>query len=68
MHTLLSLTDTQLAVLTGLAGLGIAVMQGDEARAQEFGRNLSNPAVEAVAKEVVDILSTAMQDEGGADE
>lgn len=66
MGTTLTFNDTQLAVLAGLVGLGIAVMQGDEARAQEFGRNLSSPAVEAVAQDVMQLLATAMR--GGGDE
>jgi hypothetical protein len=59
-HTVVFST-AELAVCTGLVGLAIAVMQGDEAQAQEFGRNLSTPMVEEVAKGLVQRLNTAMQ-------
>jgi hypothetical protein len=58
-HTL-SLNTAELAVCTGLVGLAIAVMQRNEAQAQEFGRNLSTPMVEEVARSVVARLSAAM--------
>lgn len=44
------------AVLSGLAGLGVAVMQNDQAAAQGFADMLSAPEVEPVAKEVIDMM------------
>lgn len=45
------------AVLSGLAGLGVAVMQNDKESAQGFAAMLSAPEVEAMAKETMDMLS-----------
>lgn len=45
------------AVLSGLAGLGVAVMQNDKESAQGFATMLSAPEVEAMAKETMDMLS-----------
>lgn len=44
------------AVLSGLAGLGVSVMQNDKAAAQGFADMLSAPEVEPVAKEVIDMM------------
>lgn len=60
-HTV-ALSTHELAVCTGLVGLAIAVMQGDEAQAKDFGRNLSNPMVAEVAKGLVERLNAAMQE------
>jgi hypothetical protein len=59
-HTL-TLSTAELAVCTGLVGLAIAVMQGDDGQAAEFARNLSTPMVEEVAKSVVTRLDAAMR-------
>ena len=45
------------AVLSGLAGLGVAVMQNDKDAAQGFATMLSAPEIEPVAKEVMDMMS-----------
>jgi hypothetical protein len=60
-HTL-TLSTAELAVCTGLVGLAIAVMQGEDVQAAEFARNLSTPMVEEVAKSVVTRLNAAMQE------
>jgi hypothetical protein len=49
------------AVLSGLAGLGVAVMQNDQPAAQGFATMLSAPEIEPVAKEVIEMLSEISQ-------
>ena len=50
------------AVLSGLAGLGVAVMQNDKTAAQGFADMLSQPEVEPVAKELIDLLQSISRD------
>ena len=56
----LTLTVPELAVTAGLVGLGVALMQGDEERGMELAKELSNPAVEGLARSVVEKLSVLM--------
>lgn len=56
----IELTVPELAITAGLVGLGVAVMQGDEARGMALAKELSNPAVEGLARSVVEKLSVLM--------
>ena len=50
------------AVLTGLTGLAVAVMQNDQEIAQGFATMLSDPEMEPVAKEIIDLLQSITRD------
>ena len=50
------------AVLSGLTGLGVAVMQNDQEAAQGFATMLSEPEMEPIAKEIIDLLQSISRD------
>tara|TARA_R110000822_G_scaffold49485_4_gene129643 strand:+ start:607 stop:858 length:252 start_codon:yes stop_codon:yes gene_type:complete len=58
----INLSPEMFAVLTGLTGLAIAVMQNDPEVAQGFATMLSDPEMEPVAKEIVDLLQSITRD------
>lgn len=55
-HITINLTPHMFAVLSGLAGLGVAVMQDSREAAQGYADLLSNPEVEPTAKEIMDLF------------
>jgi hypothetical protein len=61
-HITIQLAPHLFAVLSGLTGLGVAVMQNDQEAAQGFATMLSEPEVEPVAKEVIDLLQSISRD------
>ena len=61
-HITIHLAPHLFAVLSGLAGLGVAVMQDDREAAQGFADMLSQPEVEPMAKEVIDLLQSISRD------
>ncbi len=61
-HITINLAPHVFAVLSGLAGLGVAMMQNDQQSAQGFVEMLSQDGVEPVAKEVVDLLQSISRD------
>ena len=50
------------AVLSGLTGLGVAVMQDDKESAQGFATMLSDPEMEPIAKDLIDLLQSISRD------
>ena len=61
-HITINIAPHMFAVLSGLTGLGVAVMQNDQEAAQGFATMLSEPEVEPVAKEVIDLLQSISRD------
>lgn len=61
-HITMQLAPHLFAVLSGLAGLGVAVMQDDRDSAQGFADMLSQPEVEPMAKEIIDLLQSISRD------
>jgi hypothetical protein len=61
-HITVQLAPHMFAVLSGLAGLGVAVMQNDQESAQGFATMLSEPEVEPIAKEIIDLLQSISRD------
>ena len=61
-HITINLAPHMFAVLSGLTGLGVAVMQNDQEAAQGFATMLSEPEVEPVAKELIDLLQSISRD------
>lgn len=61
-HITINMAPQMFAVLSGLAGLGVAVMQDDRESAQGFADMLSAPEVEPIAKEVIDLLQSISRD------
>ena len=61
-YVTINLSPEMFAVLTGLTGLAIAVMQNDQEVAQGFATMLSDPEMEPVAKEIVDLLQSITRD------
>jgi len=61
-HITINMAPHMFAVLSGLAGLGVAVMQDDRDAAQGFADMLSQPEVEPIAKEVIDLLQSISRD------
>jgi hypothetical protein len=61
-YVTINLSPEMFAVLTGLTGLAIAVMQNDQEVAQGFATMLSDPDMEPVAKEIVDLLRSITRD------
>ena len=55
-HITINLAPHMFAVLSGLCGLGVAVMQDNRDAAQGYADMLSNPEVEPTAKEIMDLL------------
>ena len=50
------------AVLSALTGLGVAVMQNDQEAAQGFATMLSEPEMEPIAKDIIDLLQSISRD------
>ena len=61
-HITINLAPHMFAVLSGLTGLGVAVMQNDQEAAQGFATMLSEPEAEPVAKELIDLLQSISRD------
>jgi len=61
-YVTINLSPEMFAVLTGLVGLAIGVMQNDAEVAQGFATMLSDPEMEPVAKEIVDLLQSITRD------
>lgn len=61
-HMTIQLAPHMFAVMSGLCGLGVAVMQNDKEAAQGFAAILSEPEVESIAKEVCDLLRSISRD------
>ena len=61
-HITITMAPHMFAVLSGLAGLGVAVMQDDREAAQGFATMLSEPEVEPIAKEIIDLLQSISRD------
>ena len=59
-YVTINLSPEMFAVLTGLTGLAIAVMQDDPEVAQGFATMLSD--VEPLAKDIVDLLQSISRD------
>jgi len=58
----INLNVQMFAVLSGLTGLGVAVMQDDKESAQGFATMLSEPEMEPIAKEIIDLLQSISRD------
>ena len=58
----INLSPEMFAVLTGLTGLAVAVMQNDQEVAQGFATMLSDPDMEPLAKDIVDLLQSISRD------
>ena len=61
-YVTINLSPEMFAVLTGLTGLAVAVMQNDSEVAQGFATMLSDPEMEPVSKEIVDLLQSITRD------
>ena len=61
-HITIHLAPHLFAVLSGLTGLGVAVMQNDPEAAQGFATMLSEPECEPLAKEIIDLLQSISRD------
>jgi hypothetical protein len=61
-HITINMAPHMFAVLSGLAGLGVAVMQDDRDAAQGFADMLSQAEVEPIAKEIIDLLQSISRD------
>ena len=61
-YVTINLSPEMFAVLTGLTGLAIAVMQNDPEVAQGFATMLSDPEMEPVAKDIIDLLQSITRD------
>ena len=61
-HITINMAPHLFAVLSGLCGLGVAVMQDDKEAAQGFATMLSAPEVEPLAKELIDLLQSISRD------
>ena len=61
-YVTINLSPEMFAVLTGLTGLAVAVMQNDPEVAQGFATMLSDPEMETVAKEIIDLLQSITRD------
>jgi RsiW-degrading membrane proteinase PrsW (M82 family) len=56
----ITLSASEATILSGMFGLGIAVMQNDRDTAERFGQSLSSPVVEEVAQALMVKLSQAL--------
>ena len=61
-HITINMAPHMFAVLSGLTGLGVAVMQNDQEAAQGFATMLSEKEVEPIAKELIDLLQSISRD------
>jgi len=61
-YVTINLSPEMFAVLTGLTVLAIAVMQTDPEVAQGFATMLSDPEMEPVAKEIIELLQSITRD------
>jgi len=58
----INLNIQMFAVLSALTGLAVAVMQDDKESAQGFATMLSEPEMEPIAKEIIDLLQSISRD------
>ena len=58
----INLNIQMFAVLSALTGLAVAVMQDDKESAQGFATMLSEPEMEPIAKEIIDLLQSVSRD------
>ena len=61
-YVTINLSPEMFAVLTGLTGLAVAVMQNDQEVAQGFATMLSDPEMEPVAKKIISLLQSISHD------
>lgn len=61
-HITITVSPHLFAVLSGLTGLGVAVMKDDKDAAQGFAAMLSEPECEPLAKELIDLLQSISRD------
>jgi len=61
-HITINLNVQMFAVLSALTGLAVAVMQDDREAAQGFATMLSEPEMEPIAKEIIDLLQSISRD------
>lgn len=61
-YVTINLSPEMFAVLTGLTGLAVAVMQNDAEVAQGFATMLSDPEMEPVAKKIISLLQSISHD------
>lgn len=61
-HITINMAPHLFAVMSSLVGLGVAVMQDDRDSAQGFADMLSEPEVEPIAKELIDLLQSISRD------
>jgi hypothetical protein len=61
-HITINLAPHMFGVLSALTGLGVAVMQDNREVAQGFATMLSEPEMETVAKELVDLIQSITRD------
>jgi hypothetical protein len=58
----INLNIQMFAVLSALTGLAVAVMQDDKESAQGFATMLSEPEMEPIAMEIIDLLQSVSRD------
>jgi len=58
----INLNIQMFAVLSALTGLAVAVMSDDKESAQGFATMLSEPEMEPIAMEVIDLLQSVSRD------
>jgi hypothetical protein len=58
----INLNIQMFAVLSALTGLAVGVMQDDRESAQGFATMLSEPEMEPIAKEIIDLLQSISRD------
>lgn len=58
----INLNIQMFAVLSALTGLAVGVMQDDKESAQGFATMLSEPEMEPIAKEIIDLLQSISHD------
>ena len=61
-YVTINLSPEMFAVLTGLVGLAIGVMQNSRESAQGFATMLSDPETEPIAKDIIDLLQSITRD------
>jgi hypothetical protein len=61
-HITINLNVQMFAVLSALTGLAVAVMQDDREAAQGFATMLSEPEMEPIAKDIINLLQSISRD------
>jgi len=61
-HITINMAPHLFAVLSGLTGLGVAVMQNDKEAALGFMSFLSEEGMEPIAKELIDLIQSVNRD------